>query len=493
MEGRGGAPPPPAEVATNSGPTGKSQRPAPQGYRLSPGWLTFLVGLPLLLLAGVFYQQSLISSGAIGGTAAVATSTAGVKYVCPMRCVEADAPGECPVCGMDMSPIQTVAASPSGDTVYTCPMHPQIVQDRPGTCPICGMELVPQSDSADTEVSAASLGGVHLSPTQEIFANVTPVQPSSEAMSLDVPAIGEVQIPEGQMREVVSWQDGRVDNLVLQETGGVVKQGQHIMDLYSEELIQAQEEYLLALKAVDQLGDSGYASIADSTRRLLNASREKLVRLGMTPAQLTKLETSRQTIERVPIYAKQGGVVMDKKVAEGMYVMRGEELFSVADLSPIWVEVKVFEKDIAGIRKGDTVKFKSASAPGRTFSGRVELIAPELDMQTRTYKLRVKVNNSDLALRPGMVLDAQISFDYGDLLLLPRNAVLHTGEGDLVYVRSAGGSWEPRRVTVGRDFGERVEITAGLKPDETVAGTAAFLLDSEAQLRGVPRPVGSDE
>lgn len=425
------------------------------GYRLSPGWLTFLVGLLFLMLAGVLYQQSLIKSGAVGGGSSA------------------------------------TAATVTG-TTYTCPMHPQVVQDHPGTCPICGMELVPKDESTTSEVTEASVQGVHLSPTQEVLANVTPVKPTRELMSLDVPAIGEVQIPEGQMREVVSWQDGRVDNLVLEETGGVVKKGQHIMDLYSEDLIQAQEEYLIALKAVDELGNSGYSSIADSTKRLLNASREKLVRLGMTPGQLTELEKTRKTVERVPIYAKQGGVVMDKKVDEGMYVMRGEELFSVADLSPIWVEVKIFEKDIASIRTGDVVKFKSAAAPGRTFSGRVELIEPELDMQTRTYKLRVKVNNPDLALRPGMVLDAQISFDYGDLLLLPRNAVVHTGDADLVYVQAGNGEWVPRRVTVGRDFGDKVEITEGLKQGETVAGTAGFMLDSEAQLKGVPRPVPGD-
>jgi membrane fusion protein, copper/silver efflux system len=426
------------------------------GYGLSPGWLTFLVGLVFLLLAGVVYQQSLIKSGAVG------------------------------------SATGKTAAAPAGQT-FICPMHPQVVQDHPGTCPICGMELVPKDDSAmGNELTAASVKGVHLSPTQEVLANVTPVKPSRELMSLDVPAIGEVAIPEGQMREVVSWQDGRVDNLVLSETGGYVKKGQHIMDLYSEDLIQAQNEYLIALKAVDQLGDSGYQSIADSTRRLLDASRQKLLRLGMTPAQLSQLEMTRKTIERVPIYARQGGVVMEKKVDEGMYVMRGEELFSVADLNPIWVEVKVFEKDIASIRRGDVVKFKSAAAPGRTFSGRVELIEPMLDMETRTYKLRVKVANPDMALRPGMVLDAAISFDYGSLLLLPRNAVVHTGDGDLVYVQAESGEWVPRAVTVGRDFGDRVEITAGLKPGESVAGTGGFMLDSEAQLKGVPRPVPGD-
>jgi Cu(I)/Ag(I) efflux system membrane fusion protein len=477
--------------------------------RISPGWLTFIVGLVLLLLAGIAYQQTLLANGAgatAGATVVAGTGsspTSNIKYVCPMRCVEADEPGSCPVCGMDMAPIEIAggAAAPGRDpagtgtgptaAVYTCPMHPQIVQDRPGTCPICAMELVLR-DTVASDVDpalATAVEGVKLSPTQAVLADVTPVTPTTEHMALTVPAIGEVQVPEGQMEEVVAWQDGRVDNLLLDETGGTVRAGEHIMDVYSEDLVAAQEEYLLALEAVEKLGDSGYETIASSTRSLLDASRQKLARIGMTPEQIAELDRTRKAQEHVEIHATAGGVVMDKKVTEGMYVMRGEELFTVADLDPVWVEVQVFERDAAGLKAGDRVTLKSPVHPDKTFSGRIELIMPELDMDTRTYRARVEVANPSLLLRPGMVLDASLAFDYGDLLLLPRNAVLHTGDGDLVYVSAGDGLWSPRRVTVGRDFGDRVEITSGLKPGEQVAGTAVFLLDSEAQLKGVPRPV----
>ncbi len=212
----------------------------------------------------------------------------------------------------------------------------------------------------------------------------------------------------------------------------------------------------------------------------------------MKPAQLATLEKTRKVVERVPIYAKEGGVVLEKNVSEGMYVMKGEELFTVADLSPVWVEVRVFEKDAANVRVGDRVSFTSPVEPGRKFSGKVELIEPTLEEATRTFKLRVSVKNPGLKLRPGMILDATINFDYGDLLLLPRNAVLHTGDGDLVYVRAEDGTWQPRKVTVGRDFGERVEIVSGVGAGEDVAGSAVFLLDSEAQLQGIERPVGGE-
>jgi Cu(I)/Ag(I) efflux system membrane fusion protein len=474
-----------------------------RGLRIAPGWLTFIVGLVLLLAAGISYQQSLVSSGRIApaasGQLAVNAPLSSVKYVCPMRCVEADAPGQCPVCGMDMSPIEVTSArtqsadtpAPTGTALYTCPMHAHIVQDHPGTCPICGMELVPK-EAEQAQADAALSEGVQslqLSPTQRVLADVESVEPVREHMALTVPAIGEVQVPEGQMQEVVAWQDGRVDNLLLDETGGVVREGEHIMDVYSEDLVAAQEEYLLALDAVEKLGNSGYETISSSTRRLLDASRQKLVRIGMTPDQIAELEKTRRTREHVAIDSTAGGIVMDKMVTEGMYVMRGEQLFTVADLDPVWVEVQVFEKDAANLRPGDRVSLKSPVHPGKTFSGKVTLILPELDMDTRSFRARVEVSNPALLLRPGMLLDASLAFDYGNLLLLPRNAVLHTGEGDLVYVEAGDGMWEPRRVTIGRDFGERVEITAGLKPGEKVAGTSVFLLDSEAQLKGVPRPV----
>lgn len=482
--------------------------------RISPGWITFLIGLVLLALAGLLYQQSLVASGKIGtqgGSTAATAPAAAAMYTCPMHPqIRQDHPGTCPICGMELVPEEpsasasTATAAPSSapatsstpnKQLYTCPMHPQVVQDHPGTCPICGMELVPKTDdqaplATGTADTAAS---VKLSPTQQILSDVMPVSPTRETMDLKIPAIGEVAVPEDRMNMLVSWQDGRVDNLLLREAGGKVTKGDHILDIYSEDLVNAQQEYLLALDAVAKLGDSGYDYIATSTKKMLDASRQKLLRIGLTADQVANLEKTHKAEEHIAIYATHSGTVMEKKVTEGMYVMRGEELYSVADLGKVWVIVKVFEQDAASLRPGDKVSFTCPIHPGMVFHGRIELIEPELDMQTKTLKVRVVVDNQQGVLKPGLVLDTQITVDYGKLLLLPRNAVLHTGDGDLVYVMKGKGVWEPRRVTVGRDFGDKVEITAGLKPGESVAGTAVFMLDSEAQLKGVPRPTDEQQ
>lgn len=478
--------------------------------RVSPGLMTFIVGLLLLGLAGLWYQQSLIASGLYGGSApAPGHSAAGaqgrapsqVKYACPMRCVETDQPGDCPICGMEMRPVASAvdgAGAASGvqgrapsQVEYTCPMHPQVVRDRPGTCPICGMELVPKTD-APAELAgdiAAAVGEVKLAPGQAVLGNVVPVHAQFEALDLTVPAIGEVQARQDAMKDIVSWQMGRVDNLALDSSGGEIKEGDHILDIYSPDLVQAQGEYLLALKAMNEMGASQYESVASGAKAMLEAARLKLTRLGMSAGQIAALDKSRQVQEHVAITATAGGVVMEKMVSEGMYVDQGMKLFSVADLSSVWVELQVFEQDAAPLTVGDRVSLSSPAYPNKAFSGKVLLIMPEIDMETRTYRVRVAVENPKLLLRPGMILDAKLAVDYGKLLLLPRNAVLHTGDGDLVYVLKGDGAWEPRLVVTGRDFGDKVEILKGLSPEEAVAGTAAFLLDSEAQLRGVPRPV----
>lgn len=467
--------------------------------RVSPGLMTFIVGLVILAIAGVFYQQSLISSGAVGtggSGAVVQTAQANVKYACPMRCVEADQPGECPVCGMEMMPIELATAAPAatradaGAGLYTCPMHPQIEQDHPGTCPICGMELVPKQDD-DTGVDPATrelVSAVSLSPLQAVLADVEPVHPERRQMEVSVDAIGEVSLPEDQVNTLASWQAGRVENLLLRETGGYIAKGAHILDIYSEELVQAQEEYLLAQRAVSQLGDSGYESISGSTRRLLSAAHDKLKRLGMTGEQIDALGETGTVVEYVSIDAQHGGTVMEKFVSEGMYVREGERMFTVADLSSVWIEVEVYERDMAQLSVGKPVTMLCPIHPGMVFTGYIELIEPSLDTTTRTHTARVVVDNRDFILRPGMIMDAQLTIDYGEMLLLPRNAILHTGDGDLVYAMVGDNQWEPREVTTGHDFGDYVQITSGLGADEAVAGTAVFLLDSEAQLKGVPRP-----
>jgi RND family efflux transporter MFP subunit len=184
---------------------------------------------------------------------------------------------------------------------------------------------------------------------------------------------------------------------------------------------------------------------------------------------------------------------MKKMVHEGMYVMEGGPLFEVAALDPIWVDLSVFERDASNISPGHEVVLDCPVHPGMIFHGSVELIEPTLDARSRTIVLRVEVDNRSEIIRPGMVMNADLEVNRGDVLVLPRRAVLHTGDGDLVYLLAGENLWKPRRVETGRDFGDLVEIASGITEEDAVAGTAVFLLDSEAQLKGIPRPVEDDQ
>lgn len=464
--------------------------------RLSPGIMTFLIGLIILLVAGVVYQRVAAPPPAAPGGGSATAPAPAVKYACPMRCVELDHPGDCPVCGMEMMPIETVSITSTAGhdhaepELYTCPMHPQVEQDHPGTCPICGMELVPAADdSAAVDSETAELvSAVKLSPLQSLLAAVEPVHAAYEEVAESVAVLGEVESPADREHVLTSWQDGRIDNLYVRETGVQIREGQHILDIYSEELVQAQDEYLLALDAEQRLGGSEYESVRATTSSLVTAAESRLRRLGLSAEQIERLAADRVVEEHIAIHATAGGLVVEQFVAEGNYVREGAPLFRVADFSTVWVSLKVFESEMSYFRPGMQVTLDCPVHAGMQFPATVELVEPSLDPATRTYQVRVAVHNTGLTLRPGMIIEGNLQVSHGELLLLPRNAVLHTGDSALVYVQAGVDQWEPRRVETGLDLGEQVEITSGLSPDEAVAGTAVFLLDSEAQLKGVPRP-----
>jgi RND family efflux transporter MFP subunit len=461
--------------------------------RVSPALMTFLIGLLLLSAVGLFYQRSLVASGAYGTAgAAVQAAPVNVKYGCPMRCVETDKPGDCPVCGMEMMPVElqpVVTAATPAQTEYTCPMHPQILQDHPGTCPICGMELVIKNTGSDPVDAATEelVAGVKVSPLQGVLSDVQVTMPERRIISRTIDAIGEVEVPEDQINMVVSWQPGRVDNLELNQSGVMITKGQHVLDIYSEELIRAQEEYLISLKARDQLSDSSYDYIANSGSQLLGSAESRLTRLGFTANQLTALAESRSISEHIPLNSLYSGVVMRKFVTEGDYVMEGSQLYEIADLGSLWVDMEVFEEDAASLQPGIKVNLDCPVHPGMVFRGSLELVEPRQDGMTRTQVARVRVDNPDMILRPGMLVQTSFETERHEALLLLRNAVLQTGDGAIVYVARNNGLWEPRNVTTGLIEGDMIEITSGLSEGEGVASTAVFLLDSEAQIRGIPR------
>ncbi|MSM38417.1 MAG: efflux RND transporter periplasmic adaptor subunit [Geobacter sp.] len=372
-----------------------------------------------------------------------------------------------------------------GKVQYTCPMHPFIIKDQPGTCPICGMDLVKKVEGAEgTPEERARLGEIALSPTQQVIANVATVKVNREPLTREIQAVGIVQYDQSRQAKVTAWVAGRLDRLYVDAVGETVSRGRPVAEVYSPELVAAQQEYLLALKSREQLKDSSIAAISQGGEGLVASARQRLKLMGVKDAQIADLERSGEATIRLAIYTPISGVVIEKLVQQGQYVNLGDPLFNVADLSRIWVDLDIFESDLALVKVGQRAEITAQSYPGRTFSGRVALVNPFLDPKTRTVKVRVELANPGLILKPDMFVNARIRVPLGETLTVPVSALIDTGKRQVVWVRVKPGLFAPRDVEIGQRAGDKVQILKGLFRGDVVAASGGYLIDSEAQLSG---------
>ncbi len=372
-----------------------------------------------------------------------------------------------------------------GKELYTCPMHPFIIKDKPGSCPICGMTLVKKIEAAQaTGKEMDMLGHVSLSPTQMVMANVATTEARAMPFSKEINATGIVQYDQSRQAKVTAWVAGRIDRLHVNKVGEYVSKSWPVAEVYSPDLVSAQQEYLLALKSRDSLKNSPIQSISQGGEGLVASARQRLKLLGVKDAQIAGLEKAGQPNIRLPIYTSLSGIVIEKIALEGQYVNVGDPLFSIADLSRVWVEVEVYENEFPNIRIGQVVDIVSQSYPGKTFHGRVSFVYPFLDPKTRTVKVRVEIPNPGLKLKPDMFVNATVKVQLGTSVVVPVSAVMDTGSRQVVWVETKPGMFEPRDVKVGARSGDNVQVLSGLKAGEKVASSGGYLIDSEAQLKG---------
>lgn len=406
-----------------------------------------------------------------------------------------------------------VTESGETETYYTCTMHPSVRMDRPGNCPICGMELVKKTVRKDVSggeraghegmegmpgmpgmetqeegptETGIETGGVTLSLSREgvIMSNVETSKVKLMSLSKDIRAYGAVNFDERRLGIVTSWIMGRIDRLYINATGQHIKKGAKVMDIYSPDLVQSEEEFLLALKTEESLKDSKVPGVKEGASSLVEAAKKKLLRLGLTDKQIEELMKTRKVIDRIPIYSKYSGIVIEKNAFEGMYVDTGEMLFKIADLSRVWIEGEVFEFEMGTIREGQAVTLTSPAFQGKSYRGRISFIYPELNMENRTAKIRVEVSNPGLLLRPGMYVDVMVKATLGRGLVVPRDSLLDLGTEQIVWVRKSGSLFERRRVTVRELTDDYAVIKSGLKDGEEVVTNAGFLIDSESKITG---------
>jgi len=300
----------------------------------------------------------------------------------------------------------------------------------------------------------------------------------------EINAVGIVQYDQARQAKVTAWVAGRIDRLFVNTVGSAVSKGRPVAEVYSPELVSAQQEYLLALKSREQFKNSPIQSIAQGGEGLVSSSRQRLKLMGVKDEQIAGLEKAGQPNIRLSIYTPLSGVVIEKLVQEGQYVNVGDPLFNIADLSTIWVEVEVYENEFPFIRLGQRVEITSQSYPGKAFAGRVSFIYPFLDPKTRTVKVRVELANPGLKLKPDMFVTATIKAPLPDALAVPVTAVMDTGTRQVVWVETKPGMFEPRDVKVGARVGDVIQILSGLMRGDKVASSGGYLIDSESQLKG---------
>lgn len=374
-----------------------------------------------------------------------------------------------------------------GPTQYTCPMHPFIIKDRPGDCPICAMSLVPvQKGGAGQRRDAGQdlPDHVALSPSQMVMANVATVAVDSAPLDKDVSAVGIVQFDQARQGKVTAWVAGRIDRLYVNTVGAYVSRGRPVAEIYAPDLVAAQQEYLLALKSREQFRNSAVQAISQGGEGLVSSARQRLQLLGVKEYQIAALERSGKPMVNMAIYTPLSGIVTEKIALQGQYVNVGDLLFTIADLSSVWVEAEVYENDFPAIKVGQKVTVSAQAYPGTVFTGTVSFIYPFLDPKTRTVKVRVQLANPGLRLKPEMFVTVSLKIPLADALLVPVSAVLDSGRRKVVWVETKPGVFVPRDVQTGARVGDRVQILSGVVRGDKVAASGGYLIDSEAQLQG---------
>ena len=435
---------------------------------------------------------------------------------------------------------QTAEQAP---TWWTCSMHPHIRLPKPGICPLCPMDLIPvvtQDGVVGERQIAFSQEALKLMEVQ-----TSPVE--RKFVEAEIRMVGKVDYDETRVKNITAWVPGRIDRLYVDFTGITVNKGDHMVDLYSPELISAQAELLQALKAVGSIKDNTSDLMKRTTLAMLEASRDKLRLLGLARAQIDKIESAGQPVTHITVYSPIGGIVINKHATEGMYVNTGTPIYTLADLSRLWVKLDAYESDLPWIRYGQEVEFSTEAYPGQVFKAKISFRDPILNAKTRTVKVRLNVDNSDGKLKPGMfvrgVLRAKVAqggaamapelagkwicpmhpsvvkdqpgtCDICEMdlvtteslfatvnepnkppLVIPATAPLITGKRAVVYVRIPNAdkpTFEGREVVLGPRAADYYLVREGLAEGEIVVTNGNFKIDSALQIQAKPSMMSAE-
>jgi membrane fusion protein, copper/silver efflux system len=364
------------------------------------------------------------------------------------------------------------------------PMAPGSKFDKPGKSPFMDMDLVPKyADEEGASGATASAAAITLSPEAIRATGVAVVPVSRRPLARTVRAVGTLEADETRLARVSARVGGRIEKLYADFTGQTVRAGSPLYSLYSPDLVATQREYLLALENRRKLS-SATPDASRAAEDLVSASRDRLRLWGISAAQITALEASGRPELSLVFSSPITGTVLQKMVVEGQYVAEGAELYALADLSRVWLEVRVYEYELGALRAGQLAEATFSALPGRTFPGRIAFIDAVVDRDTRSARVRIELANPRGELKPGMFGDARLEIPETLSLVVPRSSLIDTGQRRIVYVETAPNTFSPRAVVTGASSGDQVAVLDGLRAGERVVAAANFFIDSQAQLSG---------
>ena len=446
-----------------------------------------------------------------------------------------------PPAASDAAPARGQTAPVAAAQVWTCSMHPQIHKPQPGSCPICGMDLIPVS--AGGEGDAPGPRAFATSEAAKELMRIETALVERRFVTAEIRMVGKVDYDETRLGHITAWVPGRIERMFVDYTGISVRKGDHMVELYSPELLNAQQELRRTAQALAKLSATSPGVLRESAEATLEAVRSKLRRWGMTEGQVQQAEQQGALSDRITIYAPMGGTVIERSGKEGMYVTTGERIYTIADLGVVWVMLDAYESDLPWIHYGQPVEFTTEALPGEVFEGKIAFVDPILDARTRTVKVRVNVPNREGKLKPGMfvrgvvrskvatggrVMDpglagkwispmhpevvkdgpgtcdvcgmplvraeelgyvaAEISED-DKPLVIPTSAPLITGKRAVVYVEAPEAerpTYEGREVVLGPRAGDFYLVESGLEEGERVVTHGNFKIDSALQILAKP-------
>jgi RND family efflux transporter MFP subunit len=363
---------------------------------------------------------------------------------------------------------------------WVAPMDPNYIRQEPGKSPM-GMDLVPVYEDEDEK---SSEGVIKIDPVTVQTIGVRTASVTRGQLRKGIRAVGTITYDEKRVEHIHTKVKGWVEKLYVETTGEEVKSGQALLTFYSPELVATQEEYLQALKYRDLSSASAFHEVAESGSSLVEASKKRLEFMDITPAQINELEKSREVLKNITLKSTRKGIVIHKNVVEGMNVDPMMELYTIADLSKVWVIASVYEYELPFLEIGQDVKMTLSYDPGTIYKGKATFIYPFLSNKTRTIQVRMEFDNLGLKLKPDMYVDVEINAKpSGSELLVPREAVIRTGSRNVVITALGKGKFLPKDVTIGLEGEGLVQVLEGLTEEETVVTSGQFLIDSESNLR----------